>query len=106
MLLADTIQDLSAHPVDVFKQTHVPKAGEKAVPDKPTNLIHCANESLLGIAQIKRGYKAQSKWSSEFKEFECIGDDRQMDRTLKEARAREKAEVEREAKLAEYFSQP
>ena len=71
MLLADK----SPHqgPMDFFKQTHVPKAGEKVVPDKPSSLIHCKNEDLLSVTEMQRGRKIQTKWSSDFKEFECLG---------------------------------
>ena len=70
----------------MFKQTHVPKAGEKLVPDKPSNISHVTDESLLGIAQMKRGHKVASKWSQDFKEFECLGNDRLLDKTVKQAK--------------------
>ena len=84
MLLADKSHEVA--PQDVFKQTHVPKAGEKLVPDKPNLIAHCTDESLLNIAQVKRGFKAQSKWSQDFKEFECLGNDRLLDKTVKLAK--------------------
>ena len=43
---------------------------------------------------MKKGFKAQSKWTSDFKEFECLANDRWMDRTLKEAHNKEKYEVD------------
>jgi len=104
MLLADNLE--VAGPADFFKQTHVPKAGEKLVPDKPSNIVHCTDEALLGVAQVQRGHKAQSKWSKDFKEFECLGEDRLLDKTVKAAAAREQAEIDRQAKLVEYFKQP
>ena len=61
MLLAD--KSHAEGPMDVFKLEHIPKAGEKLVPDKPSNLCHVTDESLLGLAQMKRGFKAASKWS-------------------------------------------
>lgn len=68
--------------------------------------MHCSDDSLLGIAVVKRGHQAQSKWSQDFKKFECLGNDRLLDKCIKEAKAKEDAFIEREAKLAEYFKQP
>ena len=106
MLLADKSPDENAAPVDFFKQTRVPKAGEKAVPDKPSNISHAKNEDMLIVDQIKRGFKAQAKWSQEFKDFECLGDQRLLDKQVKEASAREQAAIDREQKLAAYYRQP
>ena len=50
MLLAD--KSHMEGPIDIFKQTHVPKAGEKLVPDKPFNVIHCNDEDLLNVAEM------------------------------------------------------
>ena len=91
MLISDTLE--TAGPQDFFKQTHVPKMGEKLVPDKPTNLVHCSDEQLLSIPEVKRGHKVQSKWSKDFKEFECLGNDRLLDKTVKAAAAKEQAEI-------------
>ena len=50
MLLADK----SPHqgPIDIFKQTHVPIAGEKIVPEKPFSIIHCNDEDLLNVTEV------------------------------------------------------
>ena len=104
MLLADKSYDMA--PIDIFKQTHVPKAGEKLVPDKPNSLTHCKNEDMLAIPEMKKGFKKQAKWTKDFKDFECIGERRLMDKTLEQAKQKEQAEIERESKLAAYFKQP
>ena len=63
----------------------MPKAGEKLVPDKPSNIAHVKDENMLTVAEVKRGYKAQSKWSKDFKDFECLGDQRLFDKEVKNA---------------------
>ena len=101
MLLADK----SPHqgPIDIFKQTHVPIAGEKVVPEKPFSIIHCNDEDLLNVTEVQKGHKIQSKWSSDFKEFECLGSQRLMDKTVNAAKDREEAEIKRMEKLELYF---
>ena len=81
----------------------MPKAGEKLVPDKPSNVSHVKNEKMLNVDAIQRGHKAQSKWSQDFKDFECLGDLRLIDKTVLQASAKEQAEIDRETKLAAYF---
>ena len=104
MLLAD--KSHMEGPIDIFKQTHVPKAGEKLVPDKPFNVIHCNDEDLLNVSEMQRGRRMQTKWSSDFKEFECIGNQRLMDKTVKIAKDKEDAEIKRMEKLESYFQRP
>ena len=55
MLLADKTGLVG--PQDFFKLEHIPKAGEKPQPNKPSSICHVKDESLLGIAEMKRGFK-------------------------------------------------
>ena len=81
----------------------MPIAGEKIVPEKPFSIIHCKDEDLLNVTEVQRGRKIQSKWSSDFKEFECSGNQRLMDKTVNAAKDREQAEIKRMEKLEHYF---
>lgn len=66
-LLADTSHD--AAPQDVFKQTHVPKAGLKQVPEKVNAVNHTADINLLGVPQVKKGFQPKKTWTTEMIEF-------------------------------------
>jgi len=49
-LLANVSHEMP--PMDVFKQTHVPKQGLKEVPVKPNELTHCSDEALQKEAEV------------------------------------------------------
>ena len=54
VLLADMSHDQA--PQDTFKQIFVAKAGIKPIPNKINITQHVADESLMNIPQIKKGF--------------------------------------------------
>ena len=44
---------------------------------------------MLAIPEMKKGFKKQAKWTKDFKDFECIGERRLMDKTLEQAKQKE-----------------
>ena len=80
--------------------------GIKDVPTKINQVVHCADEALQKEVDVKSGYRNKISWSTETNDTRCIGNDRTFDKIVAESIAKEKAEMNREKKLQDYFSQP
>ena len=65
-------------------------------------IIHCNDNDLLSVTEFQKGRKIQSKWSSNFKEFECLGDQRLFDKAVNAAKDKEAYEINRMEKLELY----
>lgn len=102
MRLADVSANIG--PSDEFKMTHVPKAGEKAIPKKVNDVCHVKPESMLKTTAPAKVYKAKVTWSEEFKTYECKGKDRFFDKVVNQGFSNERVETERAKKLADFLN--
>ena len=95
-------------PQDVFKQTHVPKAGMKPVPEKVNIVQHVDNASLLSVPEGKKGFQAKKTWTSEIIEFGNGPNvtTRLFERVIANGTAYQNMSDDRERKLKEFFAQP
>ena len=106
VLLADMSHDQA--PQDTFKQIFVAKAGIKPIPNKINLAQHVADESLMNIPQIKKGFQPKMTWTSEMMDFGSGPNvtTRFFDRVVANGTTYEVKKEDRERKLRDFLAMP
>ena len=103
MKIADTGANA---PNDDFKIEHCPKAGEKIVPDKINTMVHCTDEDLLKVADMRKNHTRNMKYSEKVIVFASDPKERLFDKIINKGKAAEQARIDREEEIVRLANRP
>ena len=101
MKLADTDAGVESAPIDPFKTEHVPLKYKFDITPNVQQITHWKPKFDGTVEDLNLEPKGNSralKWSELEKMFRCEGDDRVIDKIIKQAEQHEKSMIESEKK--------